>query len=439
MKKPFLFALAGIVAVGIVALAVLSTGSTLEVNPPVAALGQETTVRVVIANPHGVRAVEAFIEQDGTRHKVFERRKSANWLGFIGKKEEPVDVLFKAGKKQAAGIKDGKAVLAIEATSNDFLGRTDAISIPVTVVSQPPRVVADTLQHYINQGGSELVVFTPSGYWTEAGVRVGQQTFRSYPLPGSTTGERFSVFAFSWDTPVTTVPVVFARNPTGTEAHAEFWYRIKPKPFRSRNLDVNDRFFEKVTGQIDPGGQGELLERFLKINRDFRHRDNQRLADLRLKTEERFLWSEPFVQLANSKVESLFADKRSYVYNGKKIDEQVHLGFDLSVTQGVAVTAANAGKVVWADDLGIYGNCIVLDHGYGVQSIYGHLSRIDVKAGDMVKRGQELGRSGSTGLAGGDHLHFSMQVDGVQVTPVEWWDEHWLKDRIWSKVPPPRT
>jgi murein DD-endopeptidase MepM/ murein hydrolase activator NlpD len=100
----------------------------------------------------------------------------------------------------------------------------------------------------------------------------------------------------------------------------------------------------------------------------------------------------------------------------------------------VAVPAANDGRVVWAENLGIYGNCVVVDHGYGLQSIYGHLSEFAVKNGDMVKKGQPLGKSGSTGLAGGDHLHFSMQVDGVQVNPIEWWDEHWIKDRILSKV-----
>jgi murein DD-endopeptidase MepM/ murein hydrolase activator NlpD len=124
------------------------------------------------------------------------------------------------------------------------------------------------------------------------------------------------------------------------------------------------------------------------------------------------------------------------MYHGKKVDEQTHLGFDLSVVQQTPVPASNDGKVVFAGDLGIYGNCIVVDHGYGLQSIYGHLSHIEVKPGDMVKRDRQLGRSGSTGLAGGDHLHFSMQVDGVQVTAVEWWDEHWIHDRVFSKVHP---
>jgi murein DD-endopeptidase MepM/ murein hydrolase activator NlpD len=152
-------------------------------------------------------------------------------------------------------------------------------------------------------------------------------------------------------------------------------------------------------------------------------------------TEQKVLWTGPFLQLGNSKVEAKFADVRSYIYKGKKVDQQVHLGFDLSVTQHTPVVASNDGKVVYAGNLGIYGNCIVVDHGYSLQSIYAHLSQIDVKPGDMVKKGQSMGKSGSTGLAGGDHLHYGMQVDGVQINPVEWWDSHWIKDRILSKIP----
>jgi murein DD-endopeptidase MepM/ murein hydrolase activator NlpD len=62
------------------------------------------------------------------------------------------------------------------------------------------------------------------------------------------------------------------------------------------------------------------------------------------------------------------------------------------------------------------------------------MSRIDVKPGDLVKKSQQMGLSGQTGMAGGDHLHFSMQVDGIQVNPIEWWDEHWIQDRILSKI-----
>ena len=311
--------------------------------------------------------------------------------------------------------------------------RTDELAREVQVVTQPPRVTADGFQHYINQGGAELVAFTPSGYWTEAGVRVGKYQFRSFALPGR-GHERFSLFAYPWDLPANQSPVVYVRNPAATEATATFWNKIFPKSFRKRELELSEAFLQKVVNELDPGGSGDLSARFLKINGEMRRKNNQVLSDLRFKTEERVLWHGPFLQLANSKVESQFADVRSYMYQGKKVDEQVHLGFDLSVVKNVPVLAANDGKVIYASPLGIYGNCIVVDHGYGLQSIYGHLSQIAVKPGDTVKKNQPMGQSGDTGLAGGDHLHFSMQLDGVQINAVEWWDAHWIQDRILSKL-----
>ena len=141
-----------------------------------------------------------------------------------------------------------------------------------------------------------------------------------------------------------------------------------------------------------------------------------------------------FQQLGNSAVQAQFADSRTYIYKGKEIDQQVHLGFDLAVTANVPIAAAQRGIVVHAADLGIYGNCVVLDHGLGVQSLYGHLSSIGVKVGDKVEKGQEIGRSGQTGLAGGDHLHFTTLVGGEQVTPVDWWSTQWLQDRVLRKI-----
>jgi murein DD-endopeptidase MepM/ murein hydrolase activator NlpD len=421
-----------VILLPVVVLVALSSHSQLQFDPQPKAIGESTPVKVKVTNPHGVRHVTAYVEQDGARTQVFDTSSPSSRVMFFGKHEPPREVAFNASVK-----KEGKARLIVETTSNDFRGATDTIAADVDAILRPPSVTADGIQHYINQGGSELVVFTPEGLWTEAGVRVGKYNFRSFPKPGS-QNERFSLFGYPWDLTDDVTPVVYVRNPAGTEAQARFPYKLFPKKFRHRDLDLTDSFLEKVDNEIDPGGTGDLLTRFLRINGVLRRENNKTLADLRLKTEERFLWTGPFLQLANSKVESQFADVRSYIYKGKKVDEQVHLGFDLSVTQHVSVVAANDGKVVWAHRLGIYGNCIVVDHGYGLQSIYGHLSQIAVKEGDMVKKGQVMGHSGATGLAGGDHLHFSMQLDGVQINPVEWWDQHWIHDRVLSKINPER-
>ena len=416
-----------------VTLLLLSSGTSLKLDPPVTVIGTLTPVQVRVENPHGIRRLTAIIEQNGTRYTVIDLKEPANRVTFWRKHKGLEIRRFQAGKQQAPALRDGKARLIVEAESNDFRGRTDSVEADVQIITQAPRVTADGAQHYINEGGSELVAFTPSGYVTDSGVRVGRYAFRSFPDPAQ-AGQRFSLFAYPWDLPGDIVPVVYAGNPAGAEATARFWYKLFPKKFRSRDLVIDDAFLEKVVNQIEPNGSGDLLTRFLKINGEMRRQNNKTLADLRWKTADHFLWSGAFLPLVNAAIESNFADKRSYIYKGKKVDEQVHLGFDLAVTQHIPVPAANDGRVVWAENLGIYGNCVVVDHGYGLQSIYGHLSEFAVKAGDMVKKGQSLGKSGSTGLAGGDHLHFSMQVDGVQVNPIEWWDEHWIKDRILSKV-----
>ena len=197
------------------------------------------------------------------------------------------------------------------------------------------------------------------------------------------------------------------------------------------------------TPRLKVDDPSNLLASFLAINRELRQQNNDAIAALAAKTAPEMLWKGPFKQLVNSAVESGFADQRTYFYKGKEVDQQVHLGFDLASTAAAPVHASNAGRVVLAEFLGIYGNCVILDHGMGLQSLYAHLSTIDVQAGQAVEQGQTLGRSGATGLAGGDHLHFTMLLGGHAVTPVDWWSAQWVEDRVLRKLreagphPPP--
>ena len=433
MKLLIIFFVAVILISIPASLMFISGGTRILLNQPVTAIGLETPVNIHLANPSGTTQIHVFLEQNGKRNEVFTETKPGSRFWFWRTHFPPRDLTIPVGKKQDAALVDGKARLVIEAKSNDMRGQTDSFAQEVEVVLTAPRVVADGAQHYVNTGGSELVVFTPSGYVTESGVQVDKYRFRSFELPGHPE-QRFSLFAYPWDLPDGVTPKVYASNNSGARAEATFWFKLFPKKFRSRDIPIDDRFLNKVVNQIEPNGSGDLLQRFLKINSELRKQNNQTLADLRFKSEQKLLWSGPFLQLGNSKVEAVFADDRTYVYNGKKVDRQVHLGFDLAVSAHTPIPASNDGKIMWASDLGIYGNCVVIDHGYGLQSIYGHLSEIGVKVDQMVKRGEIIGKSGATGLAGGDHLHFSMQVDGIQVNPLEWWDGHWIHDRILSKL-----
>ncbi len=236
---------------------------------------------------------------------------------------------------------------------------------------------------------------------------------------------------------------VFARDEAGNEGTAQFDHQVFEKDFRRSHIEITDSFLQRVIPPIVQqtpslgitiSGPKDLLPAFLKANGDLRRIDAEKIASFAAQTSPRILWDGPFVQLGNSAVESAFADHRSYFYEGKEIDQQVHLGFDLASTANVPVKAANAGKVLFASYLGIYGNCIIIDHGMGVQSLYGHLSAFDVKPGETVAKGQVIGRTGETGMAGGDHLHFTITVGGHMVNPVEWWDPHWIADRITRKL-----
>ena len=211
------------------------------------------------------------------------------------------------------------------------------------------------------------------------------------------------------------------------------------KPFKRSRIELTDAFIDRVVPAIlqhqpDLDASGDTLAKFLVLNGELRRRNAETIAALAAKTAPETLWSGPFEQLANTKVEASFADHRTYFYKGKEVDQQVHLGFDLASVKHAPVRAGNGGTVVYAANLGIYGNAVVIDHGMGVQSLYGHLSELAVKPGDHVDKGQEIGRSGETGLAGGDHLHFTMLVDGHMVSPVEWWDAHWIQDRLYRKL-----
>jgi murein DD-endopeptidase MepM/ murein hydrolase activator NlpD len=220
-------------------------------------------------------------------------------------------------------------------------------------------------------------------------------------------------------------------------------HRSFAKTFRRSRLSVSDDFFRRVVPPIldrtdevsvDLTTADGLLQGYLAVNGELRRINAETIASFADQTDPSILWDGPFRQLGNSQVESGFADHRTYVYDGREVDQQVHLGFDLASTAQTPIEAANRGRVLFADYLGIYGNAVIVDHGMGVQSLYAHLSSIDVAVGQTVEKGAPLGRSGTTGLAGGDHLHFTMLVHGQPVNPVEWWDPHWLEDRIFRKL-----
>jgi hypothetical protein len=197
---------------------------------------------------------------------------------------------------------------------------------------------------------ADLATMNVTGSYTSAGVRVGDQTFRAWPMPGGKPG-LFSLFAFAWNMPPGTTPLVYASNAGGNDVTTPLTvvFPKKEQPvYTQHEIQLTDQFMQKVLGELDPNGTGDPVARFVKINTEMRKSNNKTLADLRLKTVDRFLWHQPFTRQSHSQAEATFADVRSYIYHGTKIDQQVHLGYDLAVTQHVGVEASNDGRVVWA-------------------------------------------------------------------------------------------
>jgi murein DD-endopeptidase MepM/ murein hydrolase activator NlpD len=390
------------------------------------ALGPSTPLRVRWTNPHGARRVTVFVEQNGTRMVAFEKAEPATRFRFSRASVAPGEAGLAIGKN---GLAPGKAVVTVEVESNDLRAQVARVSQELPVVLEKPSVTAGETPVYLRRGGTGVVAFAVGGGWDEAGVRVGKYTFPSWPLNGRAE-RRVSLFTVPPDAEQGVEAVLFARNAIGDEATASFPYRVKPVKFRERTLEVGDGLMDKVLGELDAGASGEAAARFARINSVMRRANDAALAELAKKSEGKRLWEGPFLLLPNGKAEAMFADHRTYKFGGKELNREWHFGIDMASVKNALVPAANAGKVVHAGRLGIYGNCVVIDHGLGVLTVYGHMSGFTVKVGDVVARGQEIGKSGMTGLAGGDHLHLAVMVGGVFVDPVEWSYVFWMEQLI---------
>jgi murein DD-endopeptidase MepM/ murein hydrolase activator NlpD len=451
--------LAGLVVVALLVLGLLyvaagrSAPPLLTIDQPDRVVGQAGTLEVTATAPNAsLSALTIALEQNGRSQPLFTLG-GADAASVTRVEGNQLRVSRPLGKQSVPDLQPGAARIVVTATRRGLLNLrtvTSTATKDFVVRLEPPRMAVLSTKHYVNHGGSEMVVYKATPPDVASGVRVGDIEYPGFPAAGAgATGAdpstKVAFFALLHDQPINTRIVAFARDDAGNKAEASFVDNVFPKPFRKSRIEIDDRFMNRVVPAIlehspelklsaPAPDSPEMLAAFLKVNGELRTVNAQQIAALAAKTSPERLWTDTFVQLGNSQVEAGFADHRTYTYKGKEIDRQTHLGFDLAVTEHVPVASANSGTVMHASWLGIYGNCVVVDHGMGVQSLYGHLLSFDVKVGDKVTRGQILGRSDSTGLAGGDHLHFTMLVGGRMVNPVEWWDAHWIADRIERKL-----
>jgi murein DD-endopeptidase MepM/ murein hydrolase activator NlpD len=426
-------------------------GPTIAITKPEKLAGAVTPVEVSVTAPGGkIGSVHVVFEQDG-KSTDLATLAAADVAALNPDASGTVKIAKQISKEAIPALKSGPAQIRVVADRPVLFGLrtvTSGATHPVQVRLEKPSVSIVSTHHYINVGGAEMVVYRVKPADVESGVMVGEREYPGFPASGAAVGDvhltdpglRVAFFALLWDEPASTSIHLYARDEAGNAARADFDYKTFPKAPRKSKIEVNDKFLERIVPAIEAGSPevkntGTLVDQFLVLNGDLRRKNAAKIASLAAQTSPEMFWrGEVFHNFANTKAESAFADQRTYIYQGKEIDHQTHLGFDLASFANTKVVAANRGKVIYAADLGIYGNCVIVDHGMGVQSLYGHLSSIDVPVGTMVEKGQTLGKSGMTGMAGGDHLHFTMLVNGQMVNPIEWWDPHWIQDRVVRKL-----
>ncbi len=438
-----------LIAGGVWFMAGRQEGPTLTFTKPGPLIGQTGDLELKV-DAHGspLQSLSVVLEQDGARTPVFTLPGDAQ-SKLVQQADGTMILQRPIGKRALPALKQGKARFIATSSRTVLFGRrvvSSEASRDVEVKLVPPQVAVLSTHHFVNHGGSELVVYRVTPADVDSGVRVGDVSYQGYQassagVTGADASVKIGFFALMHDQDLAAPVAVWARDAAGNEGVASVEVKVFPKPFRKSRIDVDDAFLGKVvppiltaTPTLKVADPSNLLESYLTINRELRKENAKAIVALAEKSAPDRLWQGPFKQLINSAVQSSFADQRTYVYQGRDVDQQVHLGFDLASTAHAPVQASNAGRIVFADFLGIYGNCVIVDHGLGLQSLYAHLSSIGVKVGDTVTQGQELGKSGTTGLAGGDHLHFTMLLGGHAVTPVDWWSEQWVQDRVLRKL-----
>ena len=414
----------------------------VRLKTPVEVVGAKTALILEAGDEgRGLKEVKITFSQDGREKVVLEKKFPPG-----GDPGDRVEIPFTLEPK-ALGFKEGKATLTAMARDRSwrdmFRGRTTTLSQEVVIDLVPITVAFQSVSHLLHAGGTGVIGYRLNKAAKESGVLTGGKFYRGFANPKGGQGEYVVLFPVPQEGPATMPVELVARPAAGQEVKQVVPLKVKPRKWKHDKLNLTDSFLRKVASSLPVSNPSDLLGSFLEVNRETRLKNHEKFRQVCSQSSPTPLWSGAF-QRYLGKPMARFGDRRTYLYQNKAVDQQIHLGEDLASLVNSPVSAGNNGVVVLAEPVGIYGQTVMIDHGLGVFSGYSHLSQIDVKVGDKVAKGTVLGKTGTTGLAGGDHLHFDIALQGEFVDPLEWWDAHWLKDQmeaVWVKAgsPAPET
>lgn len=291
---------------------------------------------------------------------------------------------------------------------------------------------------YIKRGGSAIVVVKVQDINLKESYILFNNKIRFELRPFYK--DNYFVSLIAWDVniedfkKINLIAIDQANNKTITKVPLY----IQPLKIKNDTIKISKNFIESVSSSVlEQSGIPipiELSKRFIEQNRILRKNNVEALRKISLTQMDISKIDDfkikPFRRLRGSRTAAGFAERRSYIYNEEKIDEAWHLGMDWASVKKANIKTSNIGKVIFNDYLGIYGNTIIIDHKMGLASLYAHVSNSHVNVDDIVKVKQKIANTGATGAVMGDHLHFGILIQGIEVNPLEWMDKNWIKSRI---------
>lgn len=407
------------------------SGPAISLSPDVQRTGLAQPLEVMAQDKSGIRSLTVTVKQ-GSKSMILKQEAFAV--------PEPVrKVVFDLKETR---LPEGAFELEVRAYDGSYagFGKGNATTFTKKMVldSKPPRIAVKTGPPAVYRGGSALISYTLSEEPAKTGVWVGKLFFPGYKQAG---GHYVCLFPFPIQMSVDGYhPEIMAADKAGNVTSSRLLVRALKRNYRNDTLNIPNSFLNFKADELArlcPDFETPL-EQYLCSNNRVRAQNDAKLLELAAdpaNVSSSFLWEGPFRRLPRSAVKANFGDHRTYVDGSRtKIDEQTHMGLDLASVARAPIPAAAAGRVIWADYLGIHGHMVIVDHGLGLMTQYSHLTDYAVNVGDMVKAGQTLGTTGVSGLAGGDHLHFGVLVGGVPVQPLEWLDPSWVRNNILSRM-----
>ena len=351
-------------------------------------------------------------------------------------------LLVKYPKSKVLNPKAKKLTLKVSVTDsslwNFMQGNASEKTIDINVDYKRPNVNVLSNSYSITQGGAALVVFQAEDenldtlYVEAAGEQFKAQPYKEEGYYAALIAWPFNKDDFN--------AKIIAIDAASNKRVVDIPYYIKNHKYRVSWIHAKDKFIDgKITdlasSNPDYASIDDRIERLRAINETMRLKNEDLIHSLSKKVSSEILenWKiQKFYPLKNGQKVASYGDERHYYYKTKdnEVSHSYHVGYDLASTRMASIKTSNAGKVVYANENGIYGNMPMIDHGLGLYSLYGHCSQLLVNEGDEVSAGDTIAKTGVSGLALGDHLHFGIVVQGIEVRPVEWFDKDWIRKNI---------